>query len=956
MQRRTANQRSLPPTWKPVPAQPTPSSSSVLLLLLLFCPAPVAVLVECQSQCFSGDHSGRPQALQGPDGRGAFLLSRRQVISNLHLATNTAIRSSASPRVVAASALRTRPRTPAHCPVVPLSHCPHCPFGQHHTAALAAPSHRAAIPAVLSHLGASSSASSSAAFLPACLAPTCISSDTPLHPSTFLRFFAPSPSPALKQASSPAVAWTAPRVTATATATVTATATAAAPPKRKRSTGGMAGLESSPGSIIDDEHGDHDKKRQPGVKRACNECRQQKEALGLFERGNYADNIFQLQQLRCDVVQDPFQSCSRCNRLKLQCKIESNFKRIGKRSKHAEMEKEIERLRRNINRAKAQGFAPGDEDEDLNSPIAYSNPTHTHTHTRNPSLMGSDEAVSSLLHLKRGGSYNVPRYTHELENIQLTEDNVTNLFNEFFAFYHPFLPFLNPQQSPDQYYQQHPLLFWSIIAVAGRRFSPQNAPNLLNNLSGPLTRFLWSTIGEVPSNYYVVKGMCLLCTWPLPTSTTTSDPTHILCGVMLKTATGIGLHRPNHIQDFSRVSVELNKEQLSDRVTTWAVCNIVAQAVGTGYGQPASTLYDWTLALRPGDDSAYQLSRELEARLQIERFCDKVSKEMYSNASDPRGVAGDEHRAMLMRVYRRDYGELHASIMSQQLGPIVNLHLRAAALHMRLAGFFDSSKTPGYMDDLMGLWRATTGFLDEVLEIDNVTTPRETVVGTLLLYATNYIQQMLVAAGFALLKLMRSFFAKTIDFHRGRSLFHSTIQAIRATSVVNNDLQWRLAELMVQMWNGARLDSNQASFNSTDDAPIKMDDSLQLKVRCRHSMSLVFDSVWRWREDYQALGRGSLDVKQPTNPDSANESSASSTHLDSTLMPSHALQPANLLTANGALTPGATGLSAPSSAPNSMMGGINYGDANYDFFDPQHWMLDGLLDFNYTFVPPMEGA
>ncbi|KKP00089.1 hypothetical protein THAR02_07796, partial [Trichoderma harzianum] len=59
-------------------------------------------------------------------------------------------------------------------------------------------------------------------------------------------------------------------------------------PKRKRS-GGM-GLESSPGSINEDDHGDHhengdhDKKRQPGVKRACNECRQQKILEGESER------------------------------------------------------------------------------------------------------------------------------------------------------------------------------------------------------------------------------------------------------------------------------------------------------------------------------------------------------------------------------------------------------------------------------------------------------------------------------------------------------------------------------------------------------------------------------------------------------------------------------------------------------------------------------------------------
>ncbi|GAO15252.1 hypothetical protein UVI_02006600 [Ustilaginoidea virens] len=708
--------------------------------------------------------------------------------------------------------------------------------------------------------------------------------------------------------------------------------------KRKRS--GPVTHESSPGSVLDDEageHGEHDKKRQPGVKRACNECRQQK--------------------LRCDVVQEPFQGCSRCNRLKVECKIESNFKRIGKRSKHAEMEKEIDRLRRNISRAKTQGFVMDDDDDDnINSPVAPT--TATYTHTRNPSLMGSDEAVSSLLHLKRGGAYAVPHYSYELEGVRLTDDNVTHLFNEFFAYYHPFLPFLNPQQPPDQYNQQHPLLFWSVIAVAARRFSPLDCPNLLTNLSGPMTRFLWTTIGEVPSNYHVVKAMCLLCTWPLPTSTTTSDPTHILCGVMMKTATGIGLHRPNHIRDFSRVSVELNKEQLADRVTTWAVCNIVAQNVGTGYGQPASTLYDWTLALRPGDDPSLHLSTDLEARLQIERFCDKVSKEMYSNASDPRGVAGDEHRAMLMRVYRRDYGELQASIMSQQLGPIVNMHLRAAALHMKLAGFFDSSKTPGYMDDLMGLWRAASSFLDELLEVDKVTSPRESPRGTILLYATNYLQQMLVAAAFTLLKLMRSFFCKTIDFDRGRSLFHHSVKAIRATSVVHNDLQWRLAELMVQMWNGARLDSRANAYNPDDDGAAQMDDSLQLKVRCRHSMSLVFDSVWRWREEYQ-----SQDMKQPTNPESANESSASSSQLDSTLLPSHPLPTSNMLHSNGALTPSAAaaaaGLSATAPGPNSMIGGVlPYGETSYDFFDPQHWMLDGLVDLNYagTFVAPLEGA
>ena len=329
---------------------------------------------------------------------------------------------------------------------------------------------------------------------------------------------------------------------------------------------------------------------------------------------------------------------------------------------------------------------------------------------------------------------------------------------------------------------------------------------------------------------------------------------------------------------------------------------------------------------------------------------------------------------MLMRVYRREFGEIQAANLSQNLSPVVNLHLRAAGLHLRLAGFFDSSKTPGYVDDLMGLWRATTSFLDYILDGDKTSHEEldfQSRDQYLLVYATNYIQQMLVAAGFALLKLLRSFFAKTIDFERGRDLFHRTVRAIRTTSVVQNDLNWRLAELMVQIWNGARLEGHTQPYTNEDGGQI--DDSLQLKVRCRHSMSLVFDSIWHWREEYQARGRGSLDgelpfwnprstpardllqaktiariaLRQPTNPDSANESSASSTHLDTTLAPASQTLPTTIgmPPSNGALTPSvpSIGLSGTS------LLGMNYEPNPHDVWDPQHWMLDGLLDFNYTF-------
>ncbi len=141
--------------------------------------------------------------------------------------------------------------------------------------------------------------------------------------------------------------------------------------------------------------------------------------------------------------------------------------------------------------------------------------------------------------------------------------------------YYPFLPLLDPAKSPEDYFEASPLLFWTIIAVAARRYGTD--PALLTSISGPINRLLWATLADVPQSYIVVQAMCLFCTWPLPFSTTSSDPTFMLSGLMMQIALQIGLHRPSHAQDFTKFKVELREEELKDRVKTWAACNAIAQ-------------------------------------------------------------------------------------------------------------------------------------------------------------------------------------------------------------------------------------------------------------------------------------------------------------------------------------------------------------------------------------------
>ena len=186
----------------------------------------------------------------------------------------------------------------------------------------------------------------------------------------------------------------------------------------------------------------------------------------------------------------------------------------------------------------------------------------------------------------------------------------------------------------------------------------------------------------------------------------------------------------------------------------------------------------------------------------------------------------------------------------------------------------------------MDLYFAITDFLKEVSPPDG----DESIVK----HATNYIMQTTLAAGYALCKLLNSSFVDKIPYEEGRQFLCGAVEAVRKMSVITNDLPQRLAEVLAQLWTNS---VNATSVRSlTAGLSIDRSDPLQLKVRCRMSMSILFDGVWDWREVVQVTGRGGdLDsaVKNPTSPQLTNGSFGSpSVRAYTTLMePSAALGP-----------------------------------------------------------------
>ncbi|ERF76850.1 hypothetical protein EPUS_07640 [Endocarpon pusillum Z07020] len=509
--------------------------------------------------------------------------------------------------------------------------------------------------------------------------------------------------------------------------------------------------------------------------------------------------------------------------------------------------------------------------------------------------------------------------------------------------------------APEGYFEYCPALFWAIASVGARRY--QVEPTLLNRLSGPITRLVWSALADMKQMYGVVKALCLLCTWPFPTSSTSSDPTFIFCGVMMQIAMQIGLHRPSHAQDFSKFRMELHEDELKDRVRTWAICNIVAQRVATGYGQPANTLYDWTLSSKAANtDSNFTLPSPVADHLRIERFSQKVSSTLYSNRQNPVGLASDTERQAYVNLLASDFADLEEEI-SDGSSAVTLMYLRAAHLHLRLSAFFSPPTMTSYRTDLMRLYNATTSFLETCLGHEQsagsgFTHEASVSAGFVsLIYGTNYIFQMMLAAGFALLKLHNNFLQQVgldSEQEKARNLFNKTIWALRSMSVQENDLAQRLAEVLAQVWRGSRA---AAEKNGIGAAPAYIDNSMQLKVRCRMSVSLVYDSVWRWREEASRKGI-SLEsyLKHPTDPSAITDSSASSVTAGTNNFTSDPpLRPLSVV-------PGMPGMATGLGFPGNGNLASGYIEANYEVFDPLNWMLDGLVDFPYALpgMPDMD--
>ncbi|KAG7001281.1 Regulatory protein LEU3 [Fusarium oxysporum f. sp. conglutinans] len=583
-------------------------------------------------------------------------------------------------------------------------------------------------------------------------------------------------------------------------------------------------------------------------RKACNECKQQK--------------------LRCDLASAQILTesdyCTRCRSLGLDCRIDDGFRRTRKRRQSTDLESEIHSLREQL-RATQSNASTSSQHNETNWPVpapvgtpgsVFNTMNQTDaglnfTPVRNdspaasmnfpPATLGSSVTNDADLQCLTTRPGIDPPTQHRaslfplarpraLGNIILQIEEIDELFNMYIKYNHPYLPLIDEKKSPHEYDERSDLLFWVIMAVAARRQKSQ--PTLLPRLARNVTDLLWKTLRSMSYSISTIRALCLLCTWPFPTSSSTSDPTFMLVGTMLQMSTQMGLHCAFDAQDFAKVPLNLDVSEHSKWAQTWEACNIVAISVSIGCGLPLFfQMYESPSASQfessPAESPFY-------LRLQIERFKLRVSLSLARPV--PAGAEGalTRERSTMYHLLNSDLDELEKRFSGSS--DIEDWYLMAARLHLQAFYLFDHHAMEGYKNRIVALFSTAYNLVDLSQRLN------ERPQG-LFDYYPFFCYQTYVNAAFVLLKILTNgFFNTIIDAKAGKQLLESSITGLRQMSVVNNDLPARLGDII-------------GFFCALPDPAVVGGVTirdLQLKqVRNRLSMSVVYDCLWIWRRHFQ---------------------------------------------------------------------------------------------------------
>lgn len=379
-------------------------------------------------------------------------------------------------------------------------------------------------------------------------------------------------------------------------------------------------------------------------------------------------------KVRCVSTGVAGQPCTRCVKLKLDCRVDKSHKRVSKRSKFEELVQEVQSIKQAVASDPRGPTTPGgtlpqgqlplpalpQSSQHLSSSIDQNNgdrlfpsapygpsptPITSIASFSQPAPPRVAAEASSVPDLTPGqittpSSADVSRATSQpraLKSRVFAGQDIDFYFDTYFEHFHPYLPIVRIRE-PDAIYNSGPVLFWVIMVTACRRTTHRGG--VFDFLVDAVKSEVWESVADPPMSLATINALLILSTWPLPTIRFMKDPSPIYVSMLMNSCYLLGIHTGRG--DFPAFTFPMYRLSTTNEeaVYTWVGYNIVSQRISTYSGTPSTgQFFNRTIESVLDRTSSVQVPNYFYVLLESASFLNRVSKSMAASLEEGRGVS-----------------------------------------------------------------------------------------------------------------------------------------------------------------------------------------------------------------------------------------------------------------------------------------------------------------------------
>ncbi|KAH8698861.1 hypothetical protein BGW36DRAFT_376866 [Talaromyces proteolyticus] len=523
------------------------------------------------------------------------------------------------------------------------------------------------------------------------------------------------------------------------------------------------------------------------------------------------------QKLRCDAYQRSGRPCSRCKRMRMDCVIVGAYD-TGPTQTRAELTQEIHRLNKQLSLANRATEGDG----------VSGSPSMPHH-----SLPSLGQTTNGSLHIPRHhvlediplsapapATNDAAPLLRSREQFEFTHHDIARCFSRFSAHYSGFLPGIFDQNlNQEAYINQSPFLFWSIVATGARNL--RNESHTFRHAAKEIRNLEFSTLFNITNPIPAIQAALILCLWPIPMETMWKDPSHAFAGAAYSLAVQHGLYAAGHEQDFRRTQIQSNEKERKFWAHLWLHCCLNFQSTSLCDGLPFFSIPQPRLSQRDRflnliDDPA--LLYRYRCHKMLCNAIVAISESIDMENQDDNGLSS------LVKVFNQEI----ESVPLPENDELCFLTQCCARLAIMSHFFFiqiKELKSPG----IITVFSIATETLDIVSRLD--------ITRDFAYYATHFYLRMTLLAAFCIIRVIRSGLREHINLRDAEQSLFKAIAFVKKRSIQPGDLDERYAIILTQLWTNSGAVNRKADFV----------DGLNLRIRSRSFMSIVFDSLWWWR-------------------------------------------------------------------------------------------------------------